>query len=172
VSNVATLAQRNADFAAHRFRAGLRLMPRLKTIVIGCVDPRVAPSAVLGVELGEAAVIRNVGGRVTPGLLRELAMLRKVTQAMGGDIGPGWELIVLHHTDCGITRLTGAPDLLTGFFEVDEAQLRHKAVTDPRAAVAVDVAALQAEPWLSGEVLVSGLVYDVETGRVETIVAP
>ena len=63
-------------------------MPRLKTIVIGCVDPRVAPNDVLSFELGDAAAIRNVGGRVTPALVQELAMLRKVTQAAGGDIGP------------------------------------------------------------------------------------
>jgi carbonic anhydrase len=148
------------------------MMPLLKTIVIGCVDPRVEPSDVLGVELGEAAVIRNVGGRVTPALVQELAMLRKVTQAAGGDLGPGWELIVLHHTDCGITRLEGSPDLLVAFFDVDTERLGAKAVNDPRAAVAVDVAVLKADPSLPGEIVLSGLVYDVATGLIETGVAP
>jgi carbonic anhydrase len=166
-----TLAARNADFAAHRFPGGMTLMPKLRTIVIGCVDPRVAPEDVLGLELGEAAEIRNVGGRVTPGLLAELAMLRKVTQAAGGDIGAGWELVVLHHTDCGITRLGGAPDLLGAFFGVAEDELPAKAIDDPRAAVAVDVAALRAAPGLDDAIVVSGLVYDVATGRVETVVA-
>ena len=172
MSTVESLTERNADFAAHRFPTGLRLMPQLKTIVIGCVDPRVDPSDVLGIKLGETAVIRNVGGRVTPGLLQELIMLRKVTQAMGGDIGPGWEFIVLHHTDCGITRLDSSPELLAPFFDVGEGQLEAKAVSDPRTAVAVDVAALKAEPSLPGEIIVSGLVYDVATGHVETVVAP
>ena len=104
------LAARNAAWAAGGFPGGgMKLMPKLKTIIIGCVDPRVVPESVLDIETGEAASIRNVGGRVTPGLLDELAMLRKVTQAAGGDIGQGWELIVLHHTDCGITRLGGRP---------------------------------------------------------------
>jgi carbonic anhydrase len=147
-------------------------MPRLKTIVIGCVDPRVAPNDVLSFELGDAAAIRNVGGRVTPALVQELAMLRKVTQAAGGDIGPEWEFIVLRHTDCGITRLEGSPELLAAFFDVEEDRLEAKAVNDPRAAVAVDVAALKADPSLPAGVLVSGLVYDVATGLVETVVAP
>ena len=126
----------------------------------------------LGIEVGEAAILRNVGGRVTPGLIRELNMLATVTSVAGGVLGPGWNLVVLHHTDCGITRLVDSPDLLSTFFEVGEADLEAKAVSDPRAAVAVDVAALKAEPTLSGEFLVSGLVYDVATGLVETIVAP
>ena len=49
-------------------------------------------------------------------------MLRKVVQAGGGDIGPGWEFVVLHHTDCGITRLQGQPEMLSEFFEVGQDQ--------------------------------------------------
>jgi carbonic anhydrase len=55
-------------------------MPSGSLQVIGCVDPRVDPANVLGLKLGEAAVIRNVGGRVTPATLRTLAMLAKVVQ--------------------------------------------------------------------------------------------
>jgi carbonic anhydrase len=168
---VETLTSRNADFSANQFSSGLRLMPSLKTIVIGCVDPRVDPNAVLGVTPGEVGTIRNVGGRVTPGLLREMVMLRKVVQAGGGDIGPGWEFVVLHHTDCGITRLEGQPEILSEFFEVDQDQLAKQAVSDPVAAVAVDVATLRADTRLPG-VRISGLVYDVNTGLVDTVVKP
>ena len=63
-------------------------------------------------------IIRNVGGRVTPSTIDTLAMLRQVTRAAGGDLGAGWNLVVLHHTDCGITRLGGAPKLLAGFFGI------------------------------------------------------
>lgn len=110
---VETLTDRNADFAATRFTEGLRMMPNLKTIVIGCVDPRVDPASVLGAEPGDIAAIRNVGGRVTRRTLEELVMLRQVTRAAGGDLGPGWELIVLQHTHCGITLLQDRPELLT-----------------------------------------------------------
>jgi carbonic anhydrase len=171
MSVIDTYTERNAHFAAHH-PLGLRLMPTSKTIIIGCVDPRVPPSHVLGVEVGEAAILRNVGGRVTPGVLRELNMLARVTQAAGGVLGPGWNLVVLHHTDCGITRLVDAPDMLATFFEIGEEALEAKAVGDPRAAVAADVTTLKAEPALSGEFIVSGLVYDVTTGLVETVVQP
>ncbi|MBW8799397.1 MAG: carbonic anhydrase, partial [Streptomyces sp.] len=72
------LTRRNARFADGGSFAGLGLMPGGSLTVIGCVDPRVDPSHVLGLELGEAAVIRNVGGRVTPATLRTLEMLSKV----------------------------------------------------------------------------------------------
>lgn len=168
---VETLTARNADYAAGQFTPGLRLMPSLKTIVIGCVDPRVDPNEVLGAKTGEIATIRNVGGRITPEALMELAMLRRVTQAFGGDIGPGWEFIVLHHTDCGITRLEEQPEVLSDFFQVEEKELDELPVSDPRAAVAYDVATLRADIRLAG-VRVSGLVYDVTNGTVETVVAP
>ncbi|MGW3635231.1 carbonic anhydrase [Streptomyces sp. NPDC005122] len=168
---VETLTGRNADFAATGAYSDLRLMPRLKTIVIGCVDPRVDPDEVLGIAPGEVATLRNVGGRVTPGLLHELEMLRTVVQAGGGDIGPGWEFIVLHHTDCGITRLEGQPAMLSQFFGTDQQHLAEQAVGDPRAAVAHDVAALRDNPRVPG-VRVSGLVYDVATGLTETVVQP
>ena len=62
---VHTLTERNAEFATHRFALGYPLMPSLKTFIIGCVDPRVDPAQVLGIKLGEVAVIRNIGGRIT-----------------------------------------------------------------------------------------------------------
>lgn len=70
-----TLATRNADFAAHRFPGSLPLMPSLNALVVGCVDMRVDPALVLGIGLGEAVVARNIGGRVTPDLLRSMALL-------------------------------------------------------------------------------------------------
>ncbi len=172
MTTVDTLTKRNTDFAAHRFRAGLSLMPTLRTMLIGCVDPRVDPAHVLGLESGEAVVIRNIGGRITPATLRTMAMLRTIVQVEGGNPGSGFNLIVLHHTDCGITRLEGQSDMLAGYFGIGKEQLEAKAVADPRASVAVDVAALKANPNLPGEWVVSGLVYDVTTGLVETVVAP
>jgi carbonic anhydrase len=165
------LATRNARFAGGGSFADLRLMPSGSLTVIGCVDPRVDPSDVLGLELGEAAVIRNVGGRVTPATLRTLAMLSKVMQARKGGAGAGdSHYAVLHHTDCGITDLASFPELLADYFEVPAADLDAKAVTDPVAAVRVDVEALKQR--LRAAVLVSGLVYDVATGLIDVVVPP
>jgi hypothetical protein len=66
----------------------------------------------------------------------------------------------------------GDPAMLTGYFQIQEAELKRKAVTDPRAAVAVDVALLRAIPALPGEWLISGLIYDVATGLVDVVVPP
>ena len=71
---------------------------------------------------------------------------------------------MLQHTDCGITRLGGHPELLATTFGIDEADLPAKAVSDPRAAVAADVAAIKDNPFLPANFIVSGLVYDVRRG--------
>jgi carbonic anhydrase len=62
--------------------------------------------------------------------------------------------------------------MLARYFQVEDGELKSKAITDPRPAVAVDVASLRALPALPGNWLVSGLVYDVATGLVEVVVAP
>ncbi|MBA2679740.1 MAG: carbonic anhydrase [Ktedonobacteraceae bacterium] len=167
-----TLEKRNHDFAEHEFVADLPIMPGLKTMIISCVDPRVDPTHVLGLELGEAVVIRNIGGRITPATLQAMGMLRMISQIAGANPEGRFDLIVLHHTDCGITRLEGKPDLLASYFGIDKAELESKAVTDPRAAVAADIAMIKAKAPLPDEWAVSGLVYDVKTGLVETVVTP
>ena len=169
---VTTLTARNADFAQHSFVPGASMMPGLNTMVIGCADPRVDPAHVLGLASGEALVIRNIGGRFTPAALQTMAALRAIAQAEGAAPGPGFNLIVLQHTDCGITRLGGQPELLATTFGIDEADLPAKAVSDPRAAVAADVAAIKDNPFLPADFIVSGLVYDVHTGLIDTVVAP
>jgi carbonic anhydrase len=166
------LLERNATFAASRFSPALKIIPTQKTMIIGCVDPRVDPVDVFGLTLGEAAVIRNVGGRVTPSTLETLGMLDVVAKAGGGALGSGWNLVVMHHTDCGITRLAKSPALLAAYFGVAQSDLEGLAITDPRQSVAIDVAALKANANLPGGFLVSGLVYDVATGRIETVVPP
>jgi carbonic anhydrase len=99
-----------------------------------------------------------------------MGMLRMVTKANGGELGLGWNLIVLHHTDCGINCLVHSPELLAKHFCVATTELEPLAITDPRKSVAVDIAALKANPQLPGGLLVTGLVYDVDTGRIETVV--
>jgi carbonic anhydrase len=71
-----------------------------------------------------------------------------------------------------MTRLADDPAMLAQYFRVPEAELKTKAVSDPRAAVTADVALLRTIRGLPGAWLLSGLVYDVATGRVEIIVPP
>ncbi len=167
-----TLTERNAAFADTRFTQGLKMMPSLKTTIIGCVDPRVDPGELFALAPGEAAVIRNVGGRIFPSTLQTMAMLRMVAKSNGAEMGAGWNLIVLHHTDCGINCLAHSPEMLAKHFGVEASALEELAIHDPRQSVAHDVAALKANPQLPGGVLITGMVYDVATGKVETVVPP
>jgi carbonic anhydrase len=172
MNTVESLTLRNAEFAEQRFVAGLKMMPSLKAIIIGCVDPRVDPAQILGIELGEVAVIRNIGGRVTATTLQELALLRKLTQARGSDLDQGWDLVVLQHTDCGIVRLQKEPAMLANYLNIDEESLAARRVGDPTAAVELDIAALRAAPALPSGLRISGFVYDVATGQIERVGAP
>jgi carbonic anhydrase len=180
MNSLDSMLKRNKDFAAQQTAAATLMpslpqaTPNIKAMIIGCVDMRVDPAHILGIQPGEALVIRNVGGRITPGVLEELGLLGRVGQVMGKIAGGGGELhlVVLNHTDCGITRLAGDPAMLARFFQIQEGELKAKAVTDPRASVAIDVALLRTIPTLPGGWLVSGLVYDVATGLVEVIVPP
>ncbi len=180
MNNLDRLLQRNKEFAAQQSAAGT-LMPSLaqamhnvKAIIIACADMRADPAHVLGIKPGEAVVLRNIGGRITPGLLEQLGLLGRIGELAGKIPGGGGEfhVIVLQHTDCGMTRLAGDPAMLAHYFQIQEGELKKKAVTDPRAAVAADVAALRAIPALPGAWLISGLVYDVATGLVDVVVPP
>ncbi len=180
MNNLDYLLQRNKEFAHQQSAAGTlmpslpRAMPNVKAIIIGCADMRVDPAHVLGIKPGEAVVLRDIGGRITPGLLEQLGLLGRIGQVAGEIPGGGGEfhIIVLQHTDCGMTRLAGDPAMLAHYFQIREDELNTKAVTNPRAAVAVDVAALREVPALPGAWLISGLVCDVATGLVEVVVPP
>jgi carbonic anhydrase len=174
------MLQRNKDFAAQQTAAGAlmpslpRALPNVRAIIVGCADMRVDPAHLFGLKPGEAVVMRNIGGRITPGLLEQLGLLGRIGEVAGEAPGGGGEfhLIVLQHTDCGITRLAGDTDMLMHYFQIQEGELKTKAVTVPRAAVVVDTALLRAIPALPGKWLLSGLVYDVATGLVEIVVPP
>jgi carbonic anhydrase len=171
MSNLDLMLQRNKELAAP-----MPMLPEslqtLKAVIIGCADMRVDPAYVLGIKPGEAVVMRNIGGRVTPGLLEELGLLGRIGEVARTIPGGGGEfhVIVLHHTDCGSTRLVGDPAMLAHYFQIPEREVEAKSVRDPRKAVAVDVAALRATAALPGEWLISGLVYDVATGVVDVVV--
>jgi len=140
MNSLDSMLRRNKDFAARQSAAGTRIpslpqaLPNVKAIIIGCADMRVDPADILGIKPGEAVVMRNIGGRITPEVLEQLGLLGRIGEVAGEIPGGGSEfhLIVLHHTDCGITRLVGNPAMLAHYFQIPEAELKTKAVTDPR----------------------------------------
>jgi carbonic anhydrase len=172
MTSTADVTQRNITFARDGFDAKLTINPRGNMMVVGCVDPRVDPAHVLGLANGEAAIIRNVGGRITPATLRTMTMLGKVGQANADTHVPGtWNLVILHHTDCGMTDLVPYPDLLAEYFEIAQDDLDAKSVADPHGSVRADVATIL-DSLHGDDFLVSGLVYDVTTGGLDVTVPP
>lgn len=170
---VDTLLHRNEEFANDGFNPHLKMMPSSQALIIGCVDPRVDPIDIFKLKPGEAAIFRNVGGRVTPALIETMGLLRAVTNAAGRTIGPESHLIVLHHTDCGINHCHHhAPALLAKHIDVAPQELDAEMIADPYKSVMHDVEKLRANPDVPGGYTVSGLVYDVTTGRAEAVVPP
>ena len=107
MTDTSDLLARNTEFAARHFARGLTINPSGNMMVIGCLDPRVDPTQVLGIGHGEAAMIRNVGGRVTPATLRTLGMLGKVGRANSETHRPGvWNLSgLVYDVDTGLVEL-------------------------------------------------------------------
>ena len=119
------MLKRNKEYAARQSEPGALMpqsLPNVKAVIIGCADMRVDPAHVLGIKPGEAVVMRNIGGRITPGLLEQLDMLGRIGQVAEAIPGGGGEfhLIVLHHTDCGITRLAKDTNMLAHYFQLQE----------------------------------------------------
>ena len=173
-SRMTPLLDHNEQFARTYTPVPLGL-PAAQVIVITCLDHRVDPAITLGLKLGDAPVLRNAGGRVTQPIIEEIAYLAFLGQRMSGGQLPGdsrFEVVVIHHTQCG-TSFLADPGFRREAAEatgVDEAALEASAVADPRATARADVERLLASPLLPPGMGVSGHVYDVETGRVTTVV--
>lgn len=137
------LLERNAVHVAEHPGRTAALEPTLRALVLTCADHRVDPAHILGIQLNEAVVLRNAGGRVTPEVLHELALL--VTIAAIEELGSGFELILLQHTDCGIARLGGPEhqNLLAGYFGIAPEDVPGRDVMHPVAAVQIDVEQLR-----------------------------
>ena len=170
-ANIDPALERNRKFAAEGGHEGAVVFPNLRLFVITCLDPRTDPAHFLGLGLGDAIVVRNVGGRVTREVINDVAFIGQLAENALPD-GPLFEVAVIHHTQCGTGAL--ADDAFRRRYAerigVEESTLRERAVLDPAATVARDVGRLRSAPAISERVTVSGHVYDVVTGLVETIV--
>jgi carbonic anhydrase len=169
-ANIDPALERNRSFAAAGGHEGAVVFPNLRLFVITCLDPRVDPAHFLGLGLGDAMVVRNVGGLVTREVINDVAYIGQVAESVLPD-GPLFEVAVIHHTQCGTGAL--ADDTFRRRYAerigVEESTLREHAVLDPAATVTRDVGRLRAAPAISARVTVSGHVYDVITGLVETV---
>ena len=168
------LLERNEQFA-RSYRPVPLGPPAAQMLVVTCLDHRVDPAIVLGLQLGEAPVIRNAGGRVTPAVIGDVAYLAFLAeQLFGGQLADDrlFEVAVMHHTECG-TGFLADPDYrhrAAGATGLSEAALEDSAVADPHTTVRADVDRLLSSPMISPKISVSGHVYDLASGRVTTVV--
>jgi len=174
MSNLTPVLDRNQAFARTDARLAaprLPFLPRLSLYIVTCIDCRVDPAQFLELELGEAVVERNIGGRVTPAVLKDIAYIAYLVESKAPD-GPWFEVAIIHHTDCG-SSLLAEDELRHGFAQrmgIDERTLTDTEVLDPARTVRTDVDRVLWAEEIPPEVRVSGHVYDVATGLVTTVV--
>ena len=171
MANLEPLLQRNRHFATTGAYRAASIVATHQVYVITCLDPRTDPSAFLELQLGDAMVIRNAGGRVSPDVLKDLAYIGYLARTIIPG-GAQFEVAVIHHNQCG-TRFLADQEFRQGFAEIigdDDVELAGQAVTDPEETVRFDVALLRSATVLPDTITVSGHVYDVTTGLVRTIV--
>jgi carbonic anhydrase len=175
MTHLDALLERNRSFSATDAKETvptIPFIPNMQAYVLTCIDPRVDPADILGLQLGDAIVARNIGGRVTDAVLADLAWVCHLHENKTPD-ADWFELAVIHHTDCGSALF--ADDALRNSFSArygyDDAELAALAVLDPARTARADVDTLLAAPQLAPQVAVSGYAYDLTTGLL-TQVAP
>jgi carbonic anhydrase len=178
-SNFATYLERNERFAATDAKTRVPEIPFIpfkQLYLITCIDPRVEPGAIVGAQFGEAIVARNVGGRVTPSVIRDLTWICHLHENKTPD-ADWFEVAIIHHTDCG-SGLFADAELRRTYAErggYDEETAAAMAVLDPSATVRADVELLRKAPELAGSIekfKIGGYAYDLKAGLLTTVVDP
>ena len=154
---------RNAESYAASFDKGdLPMPPARKIAVLACMDARLNPYGLLGLQEGDAHVIRNAGGVVTEDEIRSLAISQRL---LGTE-----EIVLIHHTDCGMLTFTDDA------FKADIAEetgikpgWAPESFSDLDADVRQSLARIKASPFIPHKDAVRGFVYEVETGKLREV---
>jgi carbonic anhydrase len=172
MSDLSTMIERNKVFAA-KYEGGLSLKPNFSTIVLTCTDARIDPAHFLGLELGDALVMRNAGGRITEAIELELGFLWVLASKMMGDRAK-LSLAIIHHTDCGVERLANPElrQLMSQKLDVDIARFEAMAIIDHQQSLNDDVERLRKSSLVPNDMIVSAHLYDVTHGTMTEMIAP
>src|SRR5213592_1409287 len=153
----------NAEFYAEGFdKSALPLPPAKHVAIVACMDARLNPYGLLGLQEGDAHVIRNAGGVVSDDVIRSLAISQRLLGTR--------EIILIHHTDCGM--LTFKDDDVKAQIETDTGirpPFALEAFPDPEKDVAQSLARIAANPFIPHKDQVRGFVYDVTTGPLHEV---
>lgn len=163
MSELAAFLKANESFAASFDKGDLEIVPAKPLLVLTCIDARLDPARMLGLDIGDAHVVRNAGGRATDDAIRSATISSWLLGTR--------EFFVIHHTNCGMALFTD--DVLhqkireaTG---VDVSDQEYLAFSDPEESLRDDVARLRDLKTLPEGVTVSGLLYDVRTGELREV---
>lgn len=151
--------QANTAYAAHFRKGDLPLPPARKVAVLACMDARLDPARILGLEEGDAHVIRNAGGRAADAL-RSLVISE---QLLGTTM-----IVILHHTDCGMLTFTNEQlhDKIKRELHTDADHIAFLPFKDLEQSVRDDIAYLRQSPLIPAQIEIAGFIYDVHTGRL------
>lgn len=141
----------------------LSIKPKTKVAIVTCMDSRLHVAPALGLALGDAHILRNAGGRVTEDMIRSLVISQ---QQMGTR-----EIVVLHHTDCGAQTFNNEDfqEHLKCELGVDVSEQDFLPFQDIDESVREDMKLLRECPLIPDDVIISGAVYDVDTGSMREI---
>ena len=131
--------------------------------IVTCMDSRISPLAVVGMQAGDAKILRNAGARVTEDVLRTLVL---ATYLLGVK-----KILVMPHTNCRMASAEEADihEHIQNEFGVDTRSLEFRTVKDQEKALALDVSRIRAFPFLNKDVVVGGAIYDVTTGKITPV---
>jgi carbonic anhydrase len=150
----------NAEAYAARFDKGdLPMPPGKRLAIVACMDARLNPHGLLGLQEGDAHVIRNAGGVITDDAIRSLAISQRL---LGTE-----EIILIHHTDCGM--LTFTDDDFRRSVQADtgiKPEWAAESFSDVDEDVLQSIARIKASPFIPRKDSVRGFVYDVRSGRL------
>lgn len=156
------LVRNNQAYSAGFDQGGLPMPPSKHLAVVACMDARLDVYRLLGLELGEAHVIRNAGGVVSEDTVRSLVISQRLLGTR--------EIVLIHHTDCGM--LTFRDDSVKDQILADvgiRPPFALEAFPDPDDDVRQSMARLRASPFLVHQDRIRGFVYEVETGRLREV---
>jgi carbonic anhydrase len=156
------LLRANEGYASSFTKGDLPTPPAKKTIVVTCMDARLLPSRFLGLEEGDAHVIRNAGGRVQDAL-RSIVVSQRL-------LGTN-EVLVIHHTECGMLTFKNE-DLYAKVQQdlgADASDIDFLPFPDLEQSVRDDVRFLKESPLVPDDVSIRGFVYDVKSGKVTEV---